>query len=211
MASEPIIGIPNSHDLDVAGAVAHATMLLHKLSPKLTYHNYAHTVEEVVGAADRLAAAERVGNAERALLHTAAYFHDLGFLETWRGHEAVSARIAGESLPHFGYAPVQIECVQALIMATQLPNHPTTLLECIIADADLDTLGRDDFWTRNRALRDELVYFGVTYTDKAWYEHQVEFIGGHRYRTASARALRDHRKAGYLTEIKARLAALQPD
>jgi len=158
-----------------------------------------------VVAVDRLAQLEQVPDDERALLCTAAYFHDLGFLERWRGHEMVSARIAGESLAHFGYTRLQIECVQSLIMVTQLPNHPQTILEQIIADADLDVLGRDDFWERNIALRTEMAIMGMPYTDEAWYAHQVEFIGAHCYYTSSARALRDADKARYLNEVTTRL------
>jgi hypothetical protein len=40
-----------------------------------------------------------------------------------------------------------------LIMVTRLPQTPNSLLEEIIADADLDSLGRADFQVRYEALR----------------------------------------------------------
>ena len=62
--------------------------------------------------------------------------------------------------------------------------------EQIIADADLDLLGCDDFITRNDDLRAEMATYGQTMTDEAWYASQLEFLQGHRYFTAAADALR---------------------
>ena len=46
------------------------------------------------------------------LLRTAAYFHDLGFVEQREQHEAIGARVAAETLPRFGYRPDQIALIQ---------------------------------------------------------------------------------------------------
>lgn len=189
------------------GAVAHAVTLLHKLSPKLTYHDITHTVHDVVPAVERLGRAARLSNDDMLLLLTAAYYHDVGFIEQRQGHELVSARIAGESLPFFGYRRAQIDCIQTLIMATRLPNHPQTLLEQIIADADLDSLGRTDFWSRSLALRAEMATVDIHFTDAEWFANQIAFISKHRYWSEVARSLRDEQKALNLMDMSARLRA----
>ena len=63
--------------------------------------------------------------------------------------------------------------------------------EQILADADLDVLGREDFPTKDAALRNELAAQGQDYTELAWNASQLQFLQTHRYFTAAARSLRD--------------------
>src|SRR5262249_11139094 len=123
-----------------------------ELPPALTYHSLAHTRDDVAPATLRLAAIAGISGEQRMLLHTAAYYHDIGFVVQRADHELASARIAAEILPTFGYGPAQIAIIHSMIMATKLPQSPRTLLEQLLADADLDALGRTDFMSRNQAL-----------------------------------------------------------
>lgn len=165
--------------------------LKEELSPLLVYHGPEHTFEEVYPAVEELAKEEGIEGEALLLLRTAALFHDLGFVEQRQEHELISARIAAESLPGFGYSPEQIERVQAIIAVTQLPQNPRSREEEVMADADLDVLGRDTFLERGLALRAEHAAFGVTFTDLDWYRDQLRFLNSHTYFTASARRLRD--------------------
>jgi uncharacterized protein len=94
-------------------------------------------------------------------------------------------------LPDFGFSAAQIATVQGMIMATQLPQSPHTVLEQILADADLDVLGRDDFATRNQDLHAELTESGTVLSDERWYSIRLETLQRHRYWTEAARNLRD--------------------
>jgi uncharacterized protein len=179
------------------------------LPSNLFYHDVAHTRDDVVPAARRLAALEGLDGEELLLLTTAALYHDLGFIEQYDDNEAIGARIAAQVLPRFGYQPAHVEVVSDIIMATRLPQTPHTLLEEIMADADLDVLGRDDFWIKNVALRAELAAFGRQTSDEEWYRRQLEMLRTHRYFTASARRLRDSGKQKHLEEILRRLNDLQ--
>ncbi len=183
------------------------TRLEQELSPLLTYHCLGHTRDEVVPAAGRLAALEGVTGEARLLLLTAASFHDLGYLETRAGHEAASCRMAAEALPGFGYSPEQIETIAGLIRATQLPQTPHTPLEEIMADADFDVLGSDNFWPRVQALRAELAALGAVFSDEQWYADQLKFVSAHRYFTPSARRLRDEAKHQFIAQLAQRLEA----
>src|SRR3712207_6234248 len=82
--------------------------LARELSPALAYHSLAHTLDEVVPAAGRLAEAEGVVGEPRGLLLTAAYFHDIGFLVQRQEHEAAGVEIVQGVLPAFGFDPAHI-------------------------------------------------------------------------------------------------------
>jgi len=173
-----------------------------ELPDVLTYHCLAHTLQGVVPAVERLAALEGVNGQNLPLLRTAAYYHDLGFVERSDGHEVVSARLAAEILPRFGYTPAQIEIIRGMILATRYPFEPHTLFESIMVDADLDVLGRDDFWPRNRALRVEReTLAGQRLTDEEWYAGQLAFMHAHHYFTASAQSLRQVLKERHMDEM----------
>src|SRR6266536_2303068 len=100
-----------------------------------------------------LAGMEGVQGDALSLLLTAAWFHDLGFVEQPQYHELISARIAVQVLPGFGYTDEQVEIVRWAILATALPQAPQNVLEQILTDADLDVLGRDAFMKRSDDLR----------------------------------------------------------
>jgi len=177
---------------DFAGAWQYALRRLEgELSPLLTYHNVAHTRDDVLPAAKRLATFEQVEGEALNLLLTAVWFHDIGFVENRAaGHETVGIRIVTQILPRYDFSPAQIQIIGALILVTKIPQSPTTHLEKVIADADLDLLGRDDFWSLNQALRAETEALGRPTTDEEWYTGQLAFLQTHRYFTVSARSLR---------------------
>lgn len=180
-----------------------------ELAPELTYHSLAHTRDDVAPATLRLSAIAGVSGELRMLLHTAAYYHDIGFVIQRADHELVSARIAAEMLPTFGYSPAQIEIIHGMIMATKLPQSPRTILEQLLADADLDALGRTDFITRNQALRDELVAYGAHWDDLAWAHEQLFFLSSHQYWTAAARQVRGEQKQHNIELIEAMIERYQ--
>ncbi len=180
-------------DYEQAKAYA-ARRLASELPRTAYYHSARHTLDDVLPAAARLAKAEGVQGNDLLCLLTAACFHDIGHIEQSENHEKISVRIASEVLPGFGYSPDQIRLISALIMATKVPQHPVTLLEKIIVDADMDSLGRDDFLRVSRALRDELAAAGIHYTDADWYQYQIDFLEAHDYFTQAAHDLRDEGK-----------------
>ena len=176
-----------------------------ELSPNLLYHGITHTRDEVVPAVETLAGMEGIQGDSLLLLLTAAWFHDVGFVEQPQYHELISARIAVQVLPGFGYTNKQVEIVKWAILATILPQDPQNLFEQILTDADLDSLGRDDFMLRNGELRRELAFFGREFTDREWYSRQLKFLESHTYFTISARTLRDTGKLKNIRKLRNRL------
>ena len=179
--------------------------LTQELSPALSYHNPGHTFDDVLPAAERLAELEGVQGEDLLLLRTAALFHDFGHLYQATGHEEAGIRSARDVLPLFGYSLEQIETVAGIILATLMPQSPTNLVEQIMADADLDVMGRDDFWSRNDDLRNEVEGRVGPVSDLDWFTNQTNFIGQHEYFTASARRLRGAQEAHHLEEMRRRL------
>jgi uncharacterized protein len=179
-----------------------------ELSPKLFYHGITHTRDDVVPAVELLATMEGLHGNSLSLLLTAAWFHDLGFIEQRNHHELISARIAVQVLPGFGYTDEQVERVRWAILATALPQSPQNVLEKILTDADLDVLGREDFMVLNDHLRNELASFEEEFTDLEWYSRQLRFLEAHTYFTASARSLRDAGQSKNILLLKTRLEVL---
>lgn len=173
-----------------------------ELPPGLFYHNVEHSRRDVVPAVEMLAEGEDIRGESLLLLLTAAWFHDIGFIEVRYGHEAVSVRIASDALPGFGYTEDQIQIIKGIILATVLPQSPATILEKIMADADLDVLGREDFMLSNHNLRREFAYFGEETSDFEWYSGQLTFIESHMYFTATAHRTRDAGKELNIAKLK---------
>lgn len=192
-------------DIDAAARYA-LEQLERRLPSTLVYHSLGHTRDEVVPAAERLAALEGVGGDALLLLRTAAYFHDIGFVQRRDNHEDAGALVAAQMLPSFGYGADAIAAISGMIMATRVPQTPHTLLEQILADADLDVLGRKDFWVRNQALRHELASAGQPMDDITWLQYQLRFLQSHSYWTRAARALRGQRKEQHIAELRQLLA-----
>lgn len=172
-----------------------------ELPPGLVYHAITHTRDEVVPAVEILACMEGVKGNSLNLLLTAAWFHDLGFVKSAVYHELVSARIALEVLPSFGFHKKEVEMIRWAILATALPQYPRTHMEEILMDADLDILGSKNFIRRNADLRQELANGGKRFTDDQWYSSQLRFLERHQYFTASARTLRYTQKKKNINEL----------
>lgn len=164
--------------------------LRNELSKDLTYHSVEHTLD-VMKSSRRLGEMEGLELKQMCLLETAALYHDIGFTDVYDGHEEASVQIAKETLPGFGYSQEDIQTITALIRATEYPQNPQNLLECIMVDSDLDSIGRNDMFTLGQRLQDEWSRFGNTLSSREWYELEIEFLKNHRYFTKSAFQLRE--------------------
>jgi uncharacterized protein len=180
--------------------------LITGLSPNLYYHSVGHTRDDVVPAAQRLAAMEGVEGEGLMLLLTAAWYHDTGYIVRNDDNETIAVQIAAKALPDYGYTQEQIEVIEGIILATRLPQTPHNLLEELMADADLDILGREEFFDRSQLLRKELSAFGRETSEQEWCENQLQFLHSHHYFTASAIKLR---QAGKQRNMEALLSNLQ--
>ncbi len=175
-----------------------------ELPPTLYYHSYNHVLD-VLNAAEVYLESEGVAHRDAELLRVAVLFHDSGFTIDSREHEKLSCDIARKKLPEFGFNAEEIEKICSIILATKYPQSPHDLLEKIICDADLDYLGRDDFFETGGKLLKELNESGRFKTEKDWNHFQEKFLSAHHYFTDSAKALRQAKKLEHLEKIRERL------
>ena len=175
--------------------------LRNELKTNLYYHGLHHT-EDVVNAAMMLADAENISGEDKKMLRTAALFHDSGFLYNYKDHEAKSCELARQFLPRFDYSTQQIEEICEIIMVTKIPQDPKTKLGEIMADADLDYLGRDDFDIIADSLFKEFLGHGIVKNEEEWNRLQIKFFETHEYFTPTARRLRLATKMKHLEMLK---------
>jgi uncharacterized protein len=178
--------------------------LLEREMPALPYHNVSH-IQDVLQAALQIAETEQVADDELNLIRLAALFHDVGFIREAKDHETHGAAIAQEILPAYGLNEAQIESICSMIMATKLPQTPSNKLDKILCDADLDYLGREDFFEIGARLYQELTAAGAVETEREWNLVQRTFLEGHKYHTAFSLAQREPLKQQHLSEVQAKL------
>jgi TolB-like protein/HD superfamily phosphodiesterase/Flp pilus assembly protein TadD len=189
---------------DFEAAEQHITKLLNKELPAHQYHNMAH-IQDVFQASLTIAKAEQLSEDDTKLLRVAALFHDAGFIHSPKNHEEKGAEIAKEILPTYGFNQQQVEIIYNMILATKLPQSPVTKLEKVLCDADLDYLGRADFYEIGGRLYQEMLEAGVVETEREWNIMQRTFLQSHRYHTNYSKSNRESSKQERLQEIMEKL------
>jgi hypothetical protein len=71
-----------------------------------------------------------------------------------------------------------------------------------MCDADLDALGRSDFWGVNCNLRREMVARGYQISTIEWLKNQIQFLESHTYFTLAAHSTRYAQKQRNLSMLK---------
>ena len=182
--------------------------LSRELSPELTYHGLHHTLD-VLNSVEELCHLEGITDYESLLVKTAALYHDAGFLIGSNNHEEYSCQIASYYLPAFGYTKKEISRINRMIMATKIPQSPQDQLSQLLCDADLDYLGRDDFYSIGHSLYEELRSRSVIEEEMTWKKIQVDFLEQHEFFTEANKRRRAPKKEGFLKELREELIFLE--
>lgn len=177
------------------------SLLEEQLPKELYYHGTHHTLDVLEVCNEYI---ERDGTPSRDafLLRTGVLFHDFGFTKSFEDHERNGAFLAESILPDFGFDHGDIETVKSLVLATRIPQSPKNQLEKIICDADLDYLGRDDYYPISNTLYDELKSLGKIQDEEEWIQLQIRFLEAHRYHTDFAIENRQPEKEKRIAELK---------
>jgi len=163
------------------------------LPASMHYHDVAHTVD-VLKAAEHYGRKAGLSEGDFLLLQTAALLHETGTVTAIENHEQASVDYARLILPEFGFGTSQVDAVCEMIMATRFPQTPLNQLSELMCDADLDYLGRPDYFSISHKLR--LEWITLNHYDASlshWYQEQLAFLSGHRFFTQWAK---DERNAG---------------
>jgi len=177
-------------------------MLSDGLPSTLTYHNADHALD-VAKQCMEIAKEEEITDEQTLLeLQIAGLYHDTGFLFTYKGHEEKSCEIAKNELPGFGLDKKFIDNIIEIIMATKMPQTPKNNLQQIICDADLDYLGRADFFILSEKLHKEFIEYEIACNDNEWKESRIAFFQSHSYFTQSEKDRRNAGKQAHLDFLK---------
>lgn len=181
------------------------------VNEKLVYHNQTHT-ENVVTAAIEIANHYRLSDQDYFIVVAAAWFHDLGYFVDPQKHEEKGAEEATAFLSRKEVDQAVILSITACILATRLPQTPQTLLENIVADADLFHLGTSKFGENNKLLRKEYTALhNVQISKDEWRHKTIRLLETHQYHTDYCRLLLNDTKAKNLEKLRIKEAEKHPE
>lgn len=198
------------NDLILIKIENYITKLYDENSPaENVYHNLSH-IKKVVEVIKEICKYSKIENSDLEILTIAAWFHDVGHIFTWEGHEDVSIKYAKKFLEKNNYPKDKIVNVCNCINATKLGIKPNNLLEEIICDADLSHLGSDDFFERSNLLRKEMeVRKKNVFSELEWVKLNKKFIEEQKFYTDYARKMFDKIKKTNLDKINLLLSKLK--
>lgn len=176
---------------DKAGIISKASdfifnLFKEKLSDEFVYHNFNHS-NEVAIYSEKIAENYNLSEDDHEVLLLAAWFHDAGYIHTYKGHEEKSVELFNEFLSDNNYSSIKKEKVESLILSTRHDHEPGNLLEEILHDADIINVGTKNFFEKAGLLRVEWERFlDQKYNNMEWADTQVKFLIGTNYYTQEA-------------------------
>lgn len=159
------------------------------------YHHYEHALD-VMQRAVYLSKKEWLNEQEIEIMALSALFHDTGFIIQYDKNEPIWAKIAQNYLKMMMYDRDKIDLIEQIILATD-PDYktPKNIYEKIIKDADLDNLGRNDFWDKTNNLNQELEAIkNIKLKNPKWKHWVIEFLAEHKYYTKTQQEERNNSK-----------------
>ena len=172
----------------------------------LVYHNEDHT-HDVVRAVTQIANHYQLTDRDFFVVQAAAWFHDLGYMVDMQRHEEQSAILAESFLQKHNVSQEDIDAVKGCIMATKMPQAPTTLLEQIICDADLFHLGTDDFFKKDKQmLKEYKTVHNLDMSKLDWRRKSIKFLQAQHYHTDYGQVLLNSGKEVNIQTLKDKVA-----
>lgn len=178
--------------------------LLEEMSEKFPAHLTYHTIEHIIDVAnvcDHYIEYYKISEDKGRLIRIAAISHDYGYIFSPEDHEQRSITELRSRLNN-SYSEEEIELINGMIRSTKVPQDPKNFFEEILADADLDYLGRDDYNRLSEKLYKEFLHFGVVNNDEEWLDVQIKFLESHHYHGELAIRNRNAKKQEKLSELK---------
>lgn len=185
-----------------------AELLARELPPWALYHSPRHTTQ-TVAACREIGDALHLEKETMEVVLLAAWFHDTGYAFNIRGHEERSAEIAERFLQAEGCPVRTIRSVKACILATRMPQRPRSLLQRVLCDADLVSLGKRSFLKQNELLRQEMERReGRLISERVWLHRSYRFLHRHRFTTPYGRTVLESGKQANIARLR-RMIRLQ--
>jgi len=145
------------------------------LSPKLTYHGIHHTRD----------------------VHDVCKFYIKHY--KIKKDDARTCEIMRDE----GFSDKEIRKVRKMILATKVPQSPKSMLAEILCDSDLDYLGREDFKSIGKTLKEEWKnYKFFPNVEEDFDIIQIGFLKGHSYHTEYAQKYRSPEKIKHIERLE---------
>ncbi len=184
-------------------------MLEQRLKPGFSYHTIDHT-RQVVYACREIGINCNLSAAEIDVLVLAAWFHDLGYIQKYDGHEEESINMAKEFFSDKDLPSDIKDQILSLIEATKMDHIPRDLMEEVIKDADLYNLATPEALDNSDAIRSEWVLFRkMELSDKKWEKFNLNFFKQHIYYTQYGKAVLEERKQKNIKKLKKRIKKMK--
>lgn len=159
------------------------TLFEQRLPKCAHYHSLKHT-RAVVSGCRKIGRISGLKSGDIEILMVAGWFHDTGYTLKNKQNEVEGASIARQFLSEHGYPVPKVRTVVKCIMATTYPQHPRELLEKVICDADMASLGRKTFLRENELLRKETMKCeNRKISVSEWLRRSEIFLASHRFHT----------------------------
>jgi HD superfamily phosphodiesterase len=183
------------------------TGLLRTETPEgYTYHTLDHTLE-VVKNAVYIGTKENLPEDEMNILRVAAWFHDVGYIKTYKGHEVESAELAINFLERQGADENIRAAVSESILATTFPQNPQNHIAKVLCDADFMHLGQENYFEQAEKLRQEQKNAGIRKLKKAKFDQEsLKLFEEHSWYTTFCKNKLDEPKRKNLEILKESIA-----
>jgi CRP-like cAMP-binding protein len=205
-----------SFDTDLyAGILSEANVLVRKKfmdlwDSRFAYHDLAHT-REVFNGTQLIGKTIGLDEEERFLAGLAALFHDIGHLSGTRNHEERGVIELGNFLSAYKLDPDKVEAVEDAILATRVPQKPTSRIAEVLCDADLMYLASDHFLEKAEHLRLEWWDTGKRKADPMEFlRFSLDFLQEHHYHTPFGRGELTRAKEANMELLKRKIMESGP-
>ena len=172
------------------------------------YHNLDHT-KSVVKNVEIIGRHEDVDEESIFVLKVTAWFHDLGYANSYTRHEDESIILAQEFLRKRNVSHEIIEKVIDGINATRVPQSAKTLSEKIIADADLFDLGTENYFKQSENLWKEWNKNLKEFSELEFWQISYDFVKEHNYLTNYAKKALEPKKQENLAKLEKMLVEMK--
>lgn len=199
----------SKHALPPKNIIDEAKDYINKLLTSLDdmyYHQYEHTLD-VYERATYLGKKEGLSDEEIEFLWLAALFHDTGFIVRYDKNEPIGGKIAKNFLKTMLYPEEKIEIIERIILATD-PDYknPQNIYEAIIKDADLDNLGREDFYEKWGKVKSEIETIKrIKIKDPDWHHAILDLLYKNKFYTKTQKKEREEQREKNIKEMEKNL------
>ncbi len=170
------------------------------------FHNLDHT-RAVVDAVEEIGNHIELTDDEMESAIVAGWLHDIGYLDGEGDHERNSANKARELLVSWGSSKRKVAEITEAILATKIPQQPTSIVGKVLCDADLFHLSSESCTEESEKLRSEWQSHGKELmSDAEWIQHNIEFFENHHYHTPYGQTVLAAGKKKNLRKLRKQIA-----